>query len=356
MRTAALPPRTEMLRAMLASDTSYEGVFFTAVKTTGIFCRPTCPARKPKPENVDFYATCDEALAAGFRPCKKCHPLNAAPLAPAWIRELLDQIETDPTRRYSDEDLAHQGLDPVQLRRWFQRHFGMTFHSYLRSRRLGLALGRLAAGDTIDDVALDHGYESLSGFREAFRKDFGTTPARARQSTPLLFTRLQTPLGPMLAAAEDRGVVMLEFLDRPILIDELNTLRDEYHYALAPGAHPHLQLLEAELAAYYAGTLRRFSVPLHLPGTAWERAVWALLLDIPFGETRSYLDLARLLAKPGASRAVGHANGRNRASIIVPCHRVVASNGALAGYGGGQHRKAFLLKHERASAQLALPS
>lgn len=344
---AMLPPRAEMVRAMLACDSAYEGVFYTAVRTTGIFCRPTCTARKPKPENVEFYGTADNALAAGFRPCKRCNPLDAAPDAPDWVRSLIEAANHDPTKRFTDDEIVARGIDPVRLRRWFKKNLGMTFHTYVRSRRLASALDRLNSGDSIDDAALDHGYESLSGFRDGFRKNFGISPGRGRNTEALLYTRLNTPLGPMVAMAEKRGLVLLEFLDRPALTREIEVLRSRYGYAVAPGTNSHLQQLESELELYFKGEATRFKVPLHTLGNPFEVAVWNYLREIPYGTTRNYGEIAVELGKPGSSRAVGLANGRNRIAIVVPCHRVIGADGSLTGYGGGIPRKAFLLRLER---------
>lgn len=336
-----------MVRAMLTSDAAYEGVFYTAVKTTGIFCRPTCTARKPKPENVVFHRTAEDALTAGFRPCKRCRPLDAKGAAPDWVAGLLKEVEAAPSRRWTDEDLAARAIEPARLRRWFKDNFGMTFHAWLRARRLGQALGSIGAGETIDAAAYDHGYESLSGFREAFRQTIGTTPGRSRTAILMVYRRILTPLGPMIAMAEERGLSLLEFTDRPALPAEIEELRGRYGYAIAPGESPHLGHVERELEEYFAGRLTAFTVPLRLPGTAFQQEVWAGLRQIPFGETRSYGELASILGRPGASRAVGRANGQNRVSIIVPCHRIIGADGSLTGYGGGQPRKDFLLKLER---------
>lgn len=345
-----MPPRPEMERAYLASDNSFEGLFYTAVRTTGVFCRPKCPARKPKPENVEFYRTAEDAMAAGYRPCKRCKPLESA-TAPEWIGTLLEQVRLAPARRWTDEELRKRGIDTVQLRRWSKANFGITFHAYVRARRLGLALGRLNAGDDIDAAAFDSGYESVSGFRDGFRKTFGMSPGHGRAVELLSFTRLNTPLGPMIAMAEKRGLVLLEFLDRPALTKEIEELRSVYGYALAPGATPHLAQLENELKEYFAGRLRRFHIALHMLGSAFDIAVWNRLLCIPFGETRSYAQVARELAQPGASRAVGVSNGHNRIAIVVPCHRVIGSDGSLTGYGGGLRRKRYLLDLEQRTAE-----
>jgi len=355
LHDSLLPPHAEMVRAMLERDTAYEGVFFTAVKTTGIFCRPSCTARKPKPENVEFFAHADEAMSAGYRACLRCKPLDAAAIAPDWIQALLKAVDAEPDLRWTDALLLEQGIEPLKLRRWFKQHFGMTFHAYLRTRRLGIALGGIKDGSSIDNAAFDSGYESLSGFRDAFVKSFHITPGRAALSEPLLFTRLTTPLGPMLAMAERRGLVLLEFLDRPALTKELEELQQRYGYTVAPGHNAHLQQIETELADYFAGKLTAFNVPLHMPGSAFAVRVWAELQKIPYGETRSYGGIATALGSPGASRAVGLANGQNRLAIVIPCHRVIGADGSLTGYGGGQPRKAFLLRLEKAAVQVSLP-
>jgi len=355
LQNAALPPHAEMVRAMLERDTAYEGVFFTAVKTTGIFCRPSCTARKPKPENVEFFAHADECLSAGYRACLRCKPLDAAAIAPDWVQRLLERVDADPEQRWTDIQLQAEGIDPLKLRRWFKQHFGMTFHAWLRTRRLGMALGGIKQGESIDNVAFDSGYESLSGFRDAFQKSFHTTPGRAANSEPLLFTRLTTPLGPMIAMAEQRGLVLLEFLDQPTLTKEVEALQSRYGYVVAPGHNGHLQQIETELAQYFAGQLTEFNVPLHLPGSDFSRQVWARLAQIPYGQTSTYGAIAALLGKPGASRAVGLANGHNRVSIVLPCHRVIGADGSLTGYGGGQPRKAFLLRLENAAVQITQP-
>ncbi len=352
---ATLPPRDEMLRAFMASDRSYEGIFYTAVRTTRIFCRPTCSARKPKPENVDFFHSADDALAAGFRPCKRCRPLETAD-APDWVQRILDEAER-VDHRWSDAMLTERGVDPVRLRRWCKQHLGMSFHAWVRSRRLGRALGRLKAGESVDAVAFDHGYESSSGFREALGTTFGTNAAALREATPLAYRRLVTPLGPMLAMAEEAGVVLLEFLDRPALTAELEELRSRYGYAAATGDHAHLEALERELAEYYGGRRQRFDVPLAPRGRPFELGVWRRLLDIPYGETLSYGELARAVGKPGGARIAGWACGRNRIAILIPCHRVVAADGSLTGYGGGKARKAYLLNLERgATSAFAAPT
>jgi AraC family transcriptional regulator of adaptative response/methylated-DNA-[protein]-cysteine methyltransferase len=336
-----------MYQALAGRDTAYEGVFIVAVRTTGVFCRPTCPARKPKPENVEFFATTRDALAAGFRPCKRCRPLERGGGPPAWLTALLADVDRDPVRRWTDADLRARAVDPTRVRRWFQQQHGMTFHAYQRARRLGAALGRLRNGDDLTRAAYDSGYESLSGFRDAFGRLFGGPPGGGRGTTPAVVTRILTPLGPMVAAATDDGVCLLEFADRRMLETQLRRVQQRLRCAIAPGEHPHLDRLEREIEEYFAGRRTAFTVALELAGTTFQETVWAELLRIPFGRTSSYEAIARAIRRPNAHRAVGRANGDNRIAIVVPCHRVLRADRTLCGYGGGLWRKRRLLDLER---------
>jgi AraC family transcriptional regulator of adaptative response/methylated-DNA-[protein]-cysteine methyltransferase len=337
-----LPPEPEMYGALVRRDPSYEGVFLACVRTTGIFCRPTCRARKPNAENVEYVATAPAALHAGYRPCKICSPLGGEEVHPAWVRPLLE-----PAGRITDNGLRRRGVEPARARRYFKRHFGVTFHAYQRAWRLGTAMTRLRRGDSISGATYDAGFESESGFREAFAKLFGAPPGRARECLHARWIR--TPLGPMIAVASKNGVALLEFVDRRALQRELEFLRRHFDAAVVPGPSDHLDLLEAELAGYFERSSEEFTVALDAPGTRFQRLVWDRLRRIPYGETESYASMARSIGRPGASRAVGRANGGNRIAIVIPCHRVVRADGSLCGYGGGLWRKKRLLEHERAT-------
>jgi AraC family transcriptional regulator of adaptative response/methylated-DNA-[protein]-cysteine methyltransferase len=344
-----------MYRALVDRDSTYDGVFTVAVRTTGIFCRPTCPARKPHRENVEYFRTVGDAMAAGYRPCKRCRPLEPRGKTPDWLAGLLEAVESEPGRRWTDTDIRAMGVDPVRVRRWFQENHGMTFHAYQRSRRLGMALGQMRNGADQVGAAYDHGYESLSGFREAFERMFGGTPGRKKSTNQAVVTRYLTPLGPMLAAATDKGVGLLEFHDRRMLETQIKRLRQLLQCEITPGVNAHLEKMEDELKRYFEGTLKQFTVPLVLAGTEFQESVWNRLLEIPYGETLSYEGLARDIGRPGAQRAVGRANGDNRLAIVVPCHRVIRSDGTLCGYGGGLWRKQHLLDLECARIGTQLP-
>jgi AraC family transcriptional regulator of adaptative response/methylated-DNA-[protein]-cysteine methyltransferase len=336
-----------MERAVNESNASYDGIFFVAVRTTGIFCLPSCPARKPLLRNREYYATVREALGAGYRPCKRCRPLDVNGRPAVWVARLLAEVDRAPETRWRDADLRSLGIDPARARRYFRKHYGMTFQAYCRGRRMGKALQEIRKGVDLDNVALGNGYESHSGFREAFTRTFGQTPGRGRSTDCVVVTWLESPLGPLLAGATDEGVCLLEFSDRRALESQIATLRKQFDRALVPGQHDYLDQLKDELAEYFAGTRTAFTVPLVYPGSPFQRAVWGQLLRIPYGETRSYEDIARAVGNADAPRAVGRANGQNRVAIVIPCHRVVNKGGKLGGYGGGLWRKQFLLDLEQ---------
>lgn len=355
---SVLPPAEVMERAFRERDARFDGVFYAAVTTTRIFCRPSCPARKPGPGRVEYFGSPREALFAGFRPCLRCRPMEPGG-TPGWVRDLLAAVEADPERRFRDRDLRDLGVDPAAARRWFKGAYGMTFQAYSRARRLGRAFDSLKGGGSVDDAALGFGWESFSGFREAFGKVFGSPPGAVAGSggkpgaevpVPRDFVRLgwiETPLGPMVAGAVEEGLCLLEFSDRRMLEAQLTTLRDRFRLPLAPGDSPYFDLLRRELSAYFAGTLREFTVPAVLRGTDFQVRVWRGLRRIPYGTTVTYAGLAESVGAPGAARAAGRANGLNRVALVVPCHRVVNADGSVGGYGGGLWRKKALLDLER---------
>lgn len=339
-----------MLEAFLERDDAFEGVFVTAVVTTGIFCRPTCSARKPKPHNVEFYATPRDALVAGYRPCRRCRPLRAPGATPAWIVPLVDAVEADPTRRWRDADLRELGLDPARVRRWFQSQHGMTFHAYSRARRLGEAIGHIQEGGQVSRTAHEAGYESLSGFTEALRQFAGRAPATLEHARVVTVTRIPTPLGQMIAGAADGRLVLLEYADRRALPSQLERLSKALDAVLVPGEDDVLAELTRQIEAYFAGERREFDIPLETSGTDFQEQVWAALRAIPSGTVRSYGAVAEAIGRPTATRAVARANGDNRIAILIPCHRVIGADGSLTGYGGGLWRKKRLLELEGLSA------
>ncbi len=349
---ARKPTIVEMQRAVEAKDASYSGVFWLGVRTTGIFCRPGCPTRRPKPENIEFFDSARDALLAGYRPCKRCRPMDTDGRPPAWVERLFAEVERVPGRRMRDRDIRALSIDPARARRYFKCHYGMTFQAYNRARRLGEAMMQIRTGAKLDDVALGHGFESNSGFRDAFGQAFGETPGRSREGDCIVTTVVESPVGPLIVGATAKAVCLLEFCDRRALETQFADLRKRLERAVVPGKNPHITQMKRELGAYFAGRLREFTVPIVYPGTDFQRIVWNRLLKIPYGKTWSYEQLATAIGRPSAQRAVGLANGKNRIAIIIPCHRVVNKSGKLGGYGGGLWRKQYLLDLERGDSSL----
>ena len=346
-----LPPATAMYRALVNRDTTFEGVFFAGVRTTGIFCRPTCPAKKPKAENVEYFASSAEALYAGYRPCSRCRPLDRDKQAPELVRRLCEAVEQSPGQRISDSDLRSMGIDPSTARRQFRRYYGLTFQAYSRARRMGLALHEIRGGESVIGAQLDHGFESASGFWEAFKQLFGAPPSRAEGVNCLYARWIDTPLGAMVALGGEDGIHLLEFVDRRGLENDILKIRKRAKCFIVPGNNSHLDQIGEEVKKYFSGSAMRFTVPVVTAGSSFEQAVWKLLQTIPPGRTWSYAQLAQKLGKPGASRAVGRANGRNCLAIVIPCHRVIRADGELCGYGGGIWRKKWLLEYERQTTE-----
>lgn len=336
----------EKYDAIGTQNTSYEGLFVTAVKTTGIFCRPSCRARKPKVKNVIFYDTAQEAIQNGFRPCKVCRPMENIGESPAYIKNIIKELHEDPNLRLKDYDLRQRGIEPSHIRRWFKKHHNITFHAYQRMLRINAVYRSIHKGYSVTDSAFKSGYNSLSGFNESYRSIFGSSPTRSREKNVINITRLTTPIGPMFACATTAGICLLDFTDRRMLETEFKDLCKRLDAVILPGNNLHLNHLQSELEEYFSKKRKTFTVPLHTPGTEFQQLVWKVLLEIPYGETRTYKQQAIAIGRPTAIRAVASANGHNRVGIIIPCHRVIGSDGSLVGYGGGLHRKRWLLDLE----------
>jgi AraC family transcriptional regulator of adaptative response/methylated-DNA-[protein]-cysteine methyltransferase len=341
-----LPDPETLYLALQQRDSTFEGIFVVGVKTTGVFCRPTCRARMPKRENVEFFGSAREALAHGYRPCKICTPLEYKGAPPAWLRPLLEEINESPFVKLNDSHLRARGFDPGRVRYWFKKQHGMTFQGYLRMLRIGQAFGRIKHGEKVVSTAFDSGYQSLSGFTDSFRKTADFSPSKSQDNHLIPTTRILTPLGPMLAGATEDGICLLEFVDRRMLETQLDRLSKLLHAKVVPGFHEYFDLLNEQLAEYFSGKRKEFDIPLVLPGTPFQEKVWAGLQAIPYGSTRSYKEQADFIGSPNAVRAVANANGDNRIAILIPCHRVIGANGELVGYGGGLSRKQYLLKLE----------
>lgn len=345
-----LPEHDILYAALLARDPAYEGRALVGVATTGIFCRLTCPSRKPRPENCRWFPDAAAAEAAGFRPCRRCDPLGIGPQGHAVIADLTAALQADPARRWSEADLLARGHDPSTVRRLFQRQFGQSFLSMARAARLRQSMSGLQQGAPMIEAQLDAGFESASGFRQAFRRLFGHAPDQMRGAGVALADWIDTPLGGMIVIADGDSLHLLEFVERKALPQGLRRLSVLLGGRIGLGRTAVHALTEAALARYMAGHAEGLDLPVALHGTDFQCRVWRALQAIPPGQTRSYGQLAASIGAPRAVRAVAAANAANRLALVVPCHRVIGADGRLQGYAGGLWRKERLIAIEAACA------
>ncbi|WP_417583798.1 bifunctional transcriptional activator/DNA repair enzyme AdaA [Pelagibacterium sp.] len=341
------PDHETLYRALIERDPGYDGQAYVCVSSTGIFCRLTCPARKPLPENCTFRATIGDCIEAGFRPCKRCHPMQAAAANDPTIKDLLRALDAQPGRRWSERDVIRMGHDLSTVRRSFKRHFGMTFLEIARQRRLREGFETLADGGKVVTAQHEAGFDSPSAFRAAFARILGCAPRDLSKDGLLRASWIETPLGDMIAVASQTHLHLLEFVDRKALPNALKKLRAGAKGSLGIGRTDPVEQAQVELNAFFTGRSARFDTPLHQEGSAFTHEVWSQLRRIPAGHTRSYTDIAMAIGKPFSARAVARANGANTIALMVPCHRVIGADGALTGYGGGLWRKQRLLEIER---------
>lgn len=342
-----LPDPDTLYAALLARNERFDGQVFVCVSSTGVFCRLTCPARKPKRENCTFYPTIGQCVEAGFRPCKRCHPLQAAALADPAVAALLSALDTRPDLRWSEDHVIRLGYDPSTVRRSFKRQFGMTFLEMARQRRLREGFETLAVGGKVVTAQHEASFESASAFRAAFARLLGQSPSELQSDKLLRATWIPTPLGDMIAVSSRSHLHLLEFVDRKGLPAELKKLQQASREGIGIGRMPPSEQAEAELIEYFAARSDRFLTPLAVSASAFTQQVWDALREIPAGETRSYAEIARQIGRPTATRAVARANGANQIALMIPCHRVIGADGSLTGYGGGLWRKQRLIEIER---------
>jgi AraC family transcriptional regulator of adaptative response/methylated-DNA-[protein]-cysteine methyltransferase len=337
-------------KAFIERDPTADGRFVTAVTSTGIYCRPTCPARKPKRENVRFYLTPAEAEAAGFRACKRCRPQAGAAgsgrhaAAVAAACRCIAEAEELP----SLDDLAQgAGLSRFHFHRVFKETTGLTPKAYAtaeRAARLRAGLGRSA---TVTEAIHDAGYNSSSRFYSKSTKLLGMTPTAYRAGgagTRIRFAVGQSSYGAILAAASDRGVCAILLGDEPQAL--VRALEDSFPKAELVGGDAEFERWMAQIVGFVEAPGLGLDLPLDLRGTAFQQRVWRALSEIPVGATVSYADIARSIGQPKAVRAVAQACGANRLAVAIPCHRVVRSDGDLSGYRWGVERKRALLALE----------
>jgi len=341
-------------QAVLQRDPAAEGQFFYAVTSTHIYCRPTCPSRRPRQESVRFFSTTADAEAAGFRACFRCRPKDTTAPSAAWLAAVRMHLDQNVERRITLAELARfAGVTPTHLQRAFQHAYGLSPRAYQSAQRAKLLAGKLPGSRSVTTALYDSGYESAgSAYRDA-AQILGMAPQRIRDGAAgecIVYTVVPTTLGKLLAAATARGLCRVVFADTSgSLTAELQSFRQVFHAAEllrqeieVPESHRvAANVLAAAIPAlqHLAAGERGQSIPLDLRGTAFQQKVWRALQQIPAGETRSYSQLAAELGQPSAARAVARACATNRIALAVPCHRVNASDGSLAGYYWGLERK-----------------
>ncbi len=342
-----LPDHDTLYQALLDRNANYDGQAYVGVKTTGIFCRLTCSARKPKRGNCTFYASVGECIEAGFRACKKCHPLKPTASADPAIGTLLKVLDERPEYRWSETDIEKMGFDLSTIRRSFKRQFGMTFLEMARQRRLREGFETILDGGKVIEAQIDARFESASAFRASFAKLIGWAPGTL-DSNPILFADwVETPLGDMISICSQSQLHLLEFVDRKALKTEVTKLAKLAKGKLGIRKSDPGEQIKCELRAFFDGQSASFLTPLALTGSPFAQGVWNELRRIPAGSTRSYSEIAKRIGQPSAIRAVARANGANQIALVIPCHRVIGADGSLTGYGGGLWRKQKLLEIER---------
>ncbi len=333
-------------------DRSWDGRVIGAVKTTGIYCKPSCPARRPKRENVEFFAAAEAALAAGYRPCLRCKPdeVGRDREAVAKAVRLIEQAEEPPALA---ELAAAVGYAPHHFQRLFTRDVGVSPAQYARGLRAQRAQTQLTEDKSVTEAIYDAGYAAPSRFYADAKERLGMTPSAWRdggRGETIRYAMLDTPLGQMLVAATAKGICRLTFDE-----DEGALHRRFPNATILPADEAMASLISGVMTAIETPTAMP-DLPLDVRGTAFQEAVWRELRKIPVGQTRSYADIAAAVGQPLAVRAVGTANGSNPVAVLVPCHRVIRSDGTLGGYAGGLDRKRQLLEAEghATRAKLAL--
>jgi len=338
------PRRLEEMRAAFAArDRSQDGRFVVAVTSTGIYCRPSCPARRPRPENVLFFADGASAEAAGFRPCKRCRPDEAARDEEA-VRTALGAIRAADAPLALAELGRLTGYSPTHFQRVFKRATGLSPAAYARALRADRAREALSGGEGVASAIYEAGYEAPSRFYDAMQGRLGMAPsawARGGRDVTIRWAVVETTLAPMLVAATEKGVCRLAFNEGP------EELAERFPQAeLVEGGEDFAALLAQVVGAVEAPGSGA-DIPLDVKGTAFQEAVWRELRRIPPGETRSYAQIAAAAGNPKAVRAAGSANGANNIAVLIPCHRVVRTDGSIGGYAYGTEIKEELLRRER---------
>ncbi len=329
--------------AFSARNRAFDGMFVGAVKTTGIYCKPSCPARHPLRQNVEYFADGAGAAAAGYRACLRCKPDEVGRDREA-VAKALRLIEAAQDIPALDALALAVGYAPHHFHRLFKRDTGITPAAYARSLRAKRAEDALAGDGSVTDAIYDAGYSGPSRFYADTKGRLGMTPSAWKNGgagVTIRWVIADTALGKMLLAATDKGICRLSFDE-----DEAELYRRFPKATIEPGGAAMADLARSAVAAVN-DPANMPALPLDIAGTAFQQAVWQQLMAIPAGETRSYAQIAAALGKPGAVRATGSANGANNVAVLIPCHRVIRSDGSPGGYAYGLDRKAKLLSAER---------
>ncbi len=336
--------------AVMARDRSQDGHFFYAVRSTGVYCRPSCPSRRPHRNNVRFFESSEQAERAGFRPCLRCRPLDIHPgdaLAES-VEQICRYIEGHLDEPVRLSALGHQfGLSPFHLQRTFKSVLGITPREYAETCRMRSLKNGLQSGRNVTEAMHEAGYGSTSRLYEKTGGQLGMTPSLYRlgaNKITIRYATVNSPLGRMLVAATDKGICSIAFGDSEASL--LKGLRAEYPKAQFKRAEAVLHRWIGALLKQMFGEPSHTPLPLDIRATAFQRRVWQHLQSIPFGSTKSYSEVARDIGEPNATRAVARACASNRLAIAIPCHRVVRSDGSLGGYRWGLERKRQLLRRE----------
>jgi AraC family transcriptional regulator of adaptative response/methylated-DNA-[protein]-cysteine methyltransferase len=335
--------------APVTADGPSNPPFILAVRSTGIFCRPGCPAKMPKPENIDLYWTVDEAIKAGFRACKRCKPLDVEPDPRArYLAETCSYLDNDPDADPSLTEVAMRlGLRAEYLRRLFRRELGVSPRQYVSSARSHRLKEGLRDGASVTQALYDAGYPSGSRLYEKADDHLGMTPATYRRGGAGMTIRYEIVdcrLGRLLVGGTDRGICIVKLGDDDEMLE--GKLRHEYPVATLQRQGDTLSRWVSEIVRFVSGEKTSLDLPLDIQASAFQMRVWRAIRDIAYGETKSYSQVAREIGAPKSARAVANACGQNPVALVIPCHRVVRNDGSIGGYGGGVHRKQALLGME----------
>lgn len=340
-------PRWQLL---VAHDPVADGKFYYSVKTTGVYCRPSCAARLARPENVQFYASCEDAERAGFRPCKRCKPKEPSLLenhtkTVAKICRLIERSESAPPL----EELAnHAAISPYHFHRLFKSITGLTPKGYAAAHRAARFRDELGRSRTVTEAVYGAGYNSSGRFYEQSSKLLGMTPTKFRAGgagTEIYFAIGECSLGAILVARSERGLCAILLGDDPETL--ARDLKDRFPKADLIGGDGEFEQLVSQVVGFIDAPVRGLALPLDIRGTAFQQRVWRALCDIPLGSTATYSEIAQRIGSPKAVRAVARACAANALAVAIPCHRVVRTDGSLSGYRWGVNRKRALLDKER---------